>query len=295
VKALSRVALAILWLLHFLPLPILAPLGQGFGMLVYTFGREHRRVARINLRLCFPAMSKDERERLLRAHCRSFGRAALESGLCWWASRKRLQRICKVEGVEHVRDAGKRPLIVLAPHFVGLDIAGVRLSIEHAGASMYRRLKDPLLNSLLLRGRTRFGKTIMVEHRGGIRAAVKAIQDNLPFYYLPDRDHGMRDSVYAPFFGVPAATATSLSRLAAITGAKVVPCVSQQLKGGRGYIARFYPAWDAYPSGDLIADAARMNAFIEERVREIPEQYFWNQKRFKTRPDGESNFYREER
>lgn len=280
-----------LWLLHFLPLPLLAKLGQGFGMLAYVFGRERKRVARLNLKLCFPELSDGERERLLRKHCRAFGRAALENGLCWWSSKQRLQRICRVEGLEHMRDAGKRPIIVLAPHFVGLDIAGVRLSSEYPGVSMYRRLKDEMLNALLLRGRTRFGKVLMVEDRGGMRAALKAIRQNLPFYYLPDRDHGSRDSVFAPFFGVPAATADSMSRLAAITNAAIVPCVALQLPGGRGYVARFYPEWQSYPSGDPVADAARMNAFIEARVREIPEQYFWNQKRFKTRPPGEAPLY----
>lgn len=283
--------LGLLWLLHFLPLPVLARLGQGVGMLVYAFGDEHKRVARINLKLCFPDWSDAERERLLRKHCRAFGRAALENSLCWWSSKGRLQRICKVEGVEHMSDAGKRPLILFAPHFIGLDIAGVRISTEYAGVSMYRRLRDPVLNALLLRGRTRFCKVVMIEDHGGVRAALKAIRKNLPFYYLPDRDHGLRDSVFAPFFGVPAATATSMSRLAAITGAAIVPCVARQLPGGRGYVARFYPAWESYPSGDAVADAARMNAFIEEHVREIPEQYFWNQKRFKTRPHGEAPLY----
>jgi KDO2-lipid IV(A) lauroyltransferase len=291
VKVLFRVVLALLWLLHFLPLPLLAKLGEGFGMLVYAIGGERARVVRINLKLCFPELSDAARERLLRRHCRAFGRGALENGLCWWSSKKRLQRVCTIEGLEHVKEVNGRPLIVLAPHFVGLDIAGVRLSSEYPGISMYRRPRDPLLNTLLLRGRTRFGMTTMVPDRGGLRPVVKAIKKGLPFYYLPDRDHGVRDSVFAPFFGVPAATTTTLSRLAGLTNAAVVPCVARQLPGGRGFVVRFYPAWKSYPSGDLLADATRMNAFIEERVREMPEQYFWNQKRFKTRPPGEPGFY----
>ncbi|MGH8718603.1 MAG: lysophospholipid acyltransferase family protein [Burkholderiales bacterium] len=288
---LSRIVLAILWLLHLLPLPLLAKLGEGFGMLVYAFGRERRRVVSINLKLCFPELSDRARERLLRGHCLTFGRGALENALCWWASKKRLQRVCTIEGKQYLDQMSGRPLILLAPHFVGCDIAGIRLSSEYPGISMYRRLKDPLLNELLLRGRTRFGMTTMVPDRGGLRQVVKAVKKGLPFYYLPDRDHGARDSVFTPFFGVPAATATALPRLAELTQAAVVPCIARQLPGGRGYVARFYPAWNAYPSGDESADAARMNAFIEERVREMPEQYFWNQKRFKTRPPGEAPLY----
>lgn len=288
-KLLSRVILVMLWLLHFLPLPLLARLGEGLGMLVYAFGGERKRVVRINLKLCFPHLSEAEREQLLRRHCRAFGRAALENGIGWWASKARLHRVCKVEGLEHVPEIGKRPLIFFAPHFIGLDIGGVRLSSEYTGVSMYRRLTDPLLNALLLRGRTRFGLTTLVSDRGGLRQVIRSIKQGLPFYYLPDRDHGMRDSVFAPFFGVPAATTTTMARLARLTGAQVVPCITRQV--AHGYVARFYPAWESYPSADVIADAARMNAFIEERVREIPEQYFWNQKRFKTRPAGEGGFY----
>ena len=119
----------------------------------------------------------------------------------------------------------------------------------------------------------------------------KAIKKGLPFYYLPDMDFGERDSMFVPFFGVPAATITGLARIAAMTGAVVVPAVTTQLPGGDGYVLRFYPAWDHYPGGDLAADTRRMNAFIEERVREMPEQYYWLHKRFKTRPAGEERIY----
>ncbi|MGH8728594.1 MAG: lysophospholipid acyltransferase family protein [Burkholderiales bacterium] len=285
----ARLVVASLWLLHFLPLPLLARLGEGFGMLAYAFARERGRVARINLKLCFPELSDTARERLLKQHCRAFGRGALENGIAWWASKARLQRVCQIEGIEYLEKFLGKPLIVLAPHFAGLDIAGIRLSSEYPGVSMYRRPKDDFLNDLLLRGRKRFGMATMVPHRQGLRPVVKAIRNGLPFYYLPDRDHGERDSVFASFFGVPAATATTLSRLARLTHAAVVPCVARQLSNG--YVARFYPAWDGYPSGDDAADAVRMNAFIEERIREMPEQYFWNQKRFKTRPPGEKEFY----
>jgi KDO2-lipid IV(A) lauroyltransferase len=71
----------------------------------------------------------------------------------------------------------------------------------------------------------------------------------------------------------------------------VVPAVTRQLPGSQGYVLQFYPAWENYPSDDVEADTRRMNAFIEARVREMPEQYYWVHKRFKTRPPGEVSPY----
>jgi KDO2-lipid IV(A) lauroyltransferase len=286
-----RFGIFVMWLLHFLPLGVLAPLGDGLGMLLYRFGRERRRVARINLRLCFPQMPDHERERLVRRHFRAFGRSVLERSILWWSPKARIQRLVQIEGLEHWQAVRDRPVIWLAPHFVGLDMGGVRLTSEYPLVSMYSRQKNPVFNDLLLRSRTRFGTSHLVSRQEGIRPVVKQLKAGLPFYYLPDMDYGARDAVFVPFFGVPAATITALSRLAQMTGAAVVPCVTRQLPGGAGYVLKFYPAWTDFPGSDAEADTRRMNAFIEERVLEMPEQYFWLHKRFKTRPAGEARFY----
>ena len=286
-----RIALAIIWLLHFLPLALLAPIGRGFGLLLYALATERRRVARKNLELCFPDWSAKQRERVVRGHFQAFGRAALERGILWWASRERIVRIVRFEGLEHFEAVGGGPVIWLAPHFVGLDMGGTRLAADYAAASMYSRQKDPVLDKILYHGRTRFVMPRLVSRQDGLRSIVRVIRDGLPFYYLPDLDFGPRDSVFVPFFGVPAATITGLSRLAKVGGAKVVPIITRQLPGGEGYVLRFYPAWENFPTGDDEADARRMNAFIEERVLEAPEQYHWLHKRFKTRPPGEPRIY----
>jgi KDO2-lipid IV(A) lauroyltransferase len=156
---------------------------------------------------------------------------------------------------------------------------------------MYSHQKDPLFDRVLYKGRTRFGVQLYSRQQG-IRKALRAIQSGLRYFYLPDLDFGMsRSTVFVPFFGVPAATVTGLSYIARTTGARVVPFIGRMLPGGRGYVGRLYPAWDNFPSGDDAVDARRMMAFIEDRVREMPEQYFWLHKRFKTRPPGEARFY----
>jgi KDO2-lipid IV(A) lauroyltransferase len=286
-----RIALGIIWLLHFLPLAALAPLGRAFGLLSYVVAAERRRVGRINLRLCFPALSEAERSRLLRSHFQAFGRAILERGILWWSSRKRILRIVRIEGLEHWTSVSRRPVIWLAPHFVGLDMGGSRIAAEYRAASMFSRQKDPTLDAILYHGRTRFVMPRLVSRQEGIRPLVRVIREGLPFYYLPDMDFGPRDSVFVPFFGVPTATITGLSRVARLAGALIVPVVTRQLPGGQGYLVWFYPAWDNFPSGDAEVDARRMNAFIEDRVREMPEQYHWLHKRFKTRPPGAPALY----
>jgi KDO2-lipid IV(A) lauroyltransferase len=286
-----RIALVLIWLLHFLPLAVLAPLGRAFGLLLYATAGERRRVARINVRLCFPEFTETERRRTVRRHFQAFGRAVLERGILWWASRERILRIVRIEGLQHWQAAAGHPVIWFAPHFIGLDMGGTRLAAEYAAASMYSRQKDPTLDAILYHGRTRFVRPKLFSRQEGLRPLVRAMRDGLPFYYLPDMDFGARDSVFVPFFGVPTATITGLARIARLARALVVPVVTRQLPDGRGYVLQFHPAWNDFPSDDLTADVRRMNAFIEERVRESPEQYHWLHKRFKTRPPGEPPVY----
>jgi KDO2-lipid IV(A) lauroyltransferase len=288
---LTRLGLALIWLLHFLPLRLLALAGRGFGMLLYVLARERRRVTLTNLRLCFPQWSEAERIRIARRHFQAFGRSLLEHGILWWSSRERVLGLVRIEGLTHWQAAAGRPVILLAPHFVGLDMGGIRLGAEHRVVSVYSQQKNPAFDAVLYRGRTRFVMPDLYSRQDGIRPVVKSMRKGLPFYYLPDMDFGERDSIFVPFFGVPAATITGLARIAQLAKAVVVPAVTYQLPGADGYVLKFFPAWQDYPSGDEVADARRMNAFIEERVREMPEQYFWLHKRFKTRPAGEAGFY----
>jgi KDO2-lipid IV(A) lauroyltransferase len=288
---LTRIAVGIVWLLHFLPLPIFARIGSGLGGLFYFVARERRDVCLTNLARCFPQTPERERVAIARAHFRAFGRTLLERSILWWAPREEILRTVRVVGLEHILALKGRPLMLLAPHFVGLDAGLTRLTCEFDMAGIYAKQKDRWIDALLLSGRKRFGNGIAISRQDGIRPAIAAVRKGYPFYYLPDQDYGARDAIFAPFFGVPAATITGLSRMTRITGARVVPVVTRMLPGGAGYEVTCYPAFENFPSGDDAADARRMNAFIEERVREMPEQYFWTHKRFKTRPPGEAKWY----
>ncbi len=289
----GRLVLSLSWLLHWLPLPVLAWLARGLGCMLYLVGRARRRVALKNLSLCFPELSVQQQRRIARHHFRSFSQVVLEQGLLWWASDRRFQRLIRVQGMEHWRAVESRPIIWLAPHFAGLDWAGVRLSAERPVASVYSRQNSELLNRMLLKGRNRFNQSVLFSRQDGLRGVVKALRQGTSFYYLPDLDFGRRDALFVPFFGVLAATVTGLSRIAKLTNALVLPVIARQLPGGRGYDVTIYPAWVDFPTDDVAADTRRMNAFIEARIKEMPEQYLWTHKRFKTRPAGEPSFYDE--
>ena len=291
---LSRAAVALLWLLHFLPLTLLAPLGRGLGALLFRFAKKRRHIVRVNLALCFPELDAAAREALARRHFAVLGRSMLERSLFWWASRERLNRIVQVTGDDRVRalQAAGRPVMLLAPHFVGLDAGGVAVTMRFDIVSIYAEQSDPVFDRLLLAGRSRFGDQQLLSRADGPRATVKAMKAGRPFYYLPDMDFRTKDAIFAPFFGVPAWTITGLSRLSRLAGAAVVPCVTRMLPGGEGYRVEFGEPWEDFPSEDAEADTRRMNAWLEAVVRTMPEQYYWVHRRFKTRPDGETRPYR---
>ena len=287
----SRILLALLWLAHFLPLRLLAAIGDALGAVLFWLIPERRRVTRVNLELCFPQMAPAERERLARAHFRAFCRGFVDRAVLWWGSRERIMRMVRIEGLEHLRALGGAPAILFVPHFAGIDAGLMRLVCEVRVAGMYANPKEAQLGEWLRRGRGRFGNLQQFSRQEGVRAALPWIRKGWPFYYLPDQDYGRRGALFVPFFGVPAATMPGLSRIARIAGAKVLPCVSRMLPGGEGYVVTIEPPWDNFPTRDLAADTRRMNEYIERRVLEMPEQYLWMHKRFKTRPEGEARFY----
>jgi len=286
-----RIGFALLWAAHLLPLRAIAAIGSGIGTLAYWLVPERRRVTRINLRMCFPDMPDAERRRIAKAHFRALCRSLVEYALLWWAPRERIERMVRVEGLEHLEALGGGPAILLVPHFVALDVGFARLACEMNMVSMYGMQKNRSLARMLMRGRTRFGAQALVSRQAGIRAAIARMAEGRPFYYLPDQDYGPRGSLFVPFFGVPAATMPGLSRIARIAGAKVLPCLTRMLAGGAGYVVTIEPPWADFPTADAAADTLRMNAYIERKVLEMPEQYLWMHKRFKTRPPGEARFY----
>lgn len=284
-----RLVLLLLWCLRWLPPGWVRALARGLGTLLFHWGR--KRVTLTNLELCFPSMTDAEREHIGRGVFQNLARSTLELGRVWYSPVEvALANVTLID--KHYFEAwrGKQPLIVLAPHFVGLDMGGTRFSQEYPEVfSMYSEQKNKVFDRALRRARQRFSNATLITRQQGLRPVLTALKERRAFYYLPDMDFGARDAVFVDFFGVKTATVTALSRLAKITGAKVIPLVTRQTADG--YEARFYPAWNDFPTGDAMADARRLNAFLEQRIVEMPDQYFWVHKRFKTRPPGEPSLY----
>ena len=288
---LARLGVFILWLIHFLPFRVIVWMGVGVGVLLHAFGKKRRRIATINLQKCFPAMNNEQRTKLVREHFKMFGRGLMERTVLWWGSAEQISSLIRVEGVEHFEAIKNKPSILLTPHFVGMDAGGQWIAQHTDTVCMYANQRSLYLTEMLLKKRSRFRNQRLYSRQQGLRPILKGMREGMPFIYPPDQDQGVKDGAFIPFFGIPTATMTSVPRLAQMTGAKVVPSITRVLPGAAGYVLTFYPAWENFPSGDDIADARRMNEFIEQRILEMPEQYFWLHKRFKTRPEGEKSFY----
>jgi KDO2-lipid IV(A) lauroyltransferase len=273
-----------------LPLPFVRLIGRSVGLLVWHLAGARRRVTLTNLRMCFPGWSEQRRVSVARDHFRLFVASFFDRFIVWYTTPARIRRLVELRGMEHLQEHLGKPLILLAPHFVGIDAGGIRLQMEIGGASMFANQKSKVLTAAMTRGRSRLGGARMLLRNEGLRPAVRLIRQGVPFYFLPDMDLGPRDALFVPFFGVQAATVPSMARLAELTGAVVIPFVTRMTPGG--YVGQAYPAWKDFPGDDPVAATRRMNEFIEQCVLEMPAQYLWSHKRFKTRPPGEPSPYR---
>ena len=279
-----------------LPVDALIALGRGLGRLSLPFAGRRGEITAINVGLCFPALSGAERQDLVRRHFESLGIAVFEFCLGWWAPDARLEDRVRVEGLENLRAAFERGkgVILLSAHFTTLEIGGRFLAMHTRGLplnAMYRRSDNPVVEWVLRdRRRHHFGEPI---GRDDVRAMLRALKKNETVWYAFDQNYkgNRKNRVFAPFFGIAAATNTATSRLAQATGAAVVPFFTRRLPDGKRYVQRIDPPLADFPSGDPAADAARLNALIEGWVKEAPEQYLWSHRRFRTRPKGETRFY----
>ncbi|NYE63051.1 KDO2-lipid IV(A) lauroyltransferase [Duganella sp. 1224] len=289
-----KLLLGLMWLLHWLPLPLLGRLGDAVGSLLFVVMRPRRQIALTNLRLTMPELSEAERVAIARRHFQAYSRSVWERAILWWAPESRLKRLITIEpgGAIPVAAMTGKPTILLCPHFVCLDVAGAAIAMEASASSMYVTQKNAAFDAVLRAGRARFKPVKLFTRQDGIKPILRALRDKLPYFMLPDMDFGEKDAEFVPFFGVQAATLTATARIAATTGAQVMPVIATFLPNYQGWRVKFYPVWDNYPGEDMVAATRRMNEFIEERVRETPAEYFWTHKRFKTRPNGEPSLYK---
>lgn len=285
------IGLGILWLIVQLPYRVQLKVGSVLGLGAYYILKRRRQITEINLKLCFPELSDKERDQLARDNFSSIGIAVIETAMSWWMPDERLGKLAHIHGLEYVTEALKKGkgIILLGAHLTTLDLAG-RFSVKYYTFDvLFRKSKNKLIDTMLLRQRQAVFSTAIERH--ALRTMVKQLENNRIVWYAPDQDYGARHSVFAPFFGVNAATITATARLAKLSGSVVIPAFQYRLPDAKGYDLIACPPLENFPSGDDVKDATRVNQLIEEAIRRAPEQYLWPHRRFKTRPPGEPDLY----
>jgi KDO2-lipid IV(A) lauroyltransferase len=263
------------------PLRVQMALGRLLGSLAYLFSRRDRRVATINVELCLPHLEERARRELVRAHFGALGCAIFETGMVWWASDKRLRKLLRFEGLEHLQkalQAGKGALM-LSAHFTTLEMGARALTLLGPTSIMYLTPRNALIAEMARRGRARH--TVQAITSEQIRDLLQNLKNNIPVWYAPDQRFTDKNSAIVPLFGQPAASNVATSRLAKISGAPVLPYFPERRADNRGYVVRIHPPFENFPSDDAVADTRRFHELIEVHVRRQPEQYLWAYKRFK--------------
>jgi len=284
--------LGILFMRAIAPLPLawIRALGTVVGLLLFVAVRSRRQVVDVNLRLCFPQWSEARRRRCAREVFIHVAQAWFDRAWLWHADPEVVRRRLVLTGA--VRElAGQEGTILFCPHFVGLDAGVTALSqqVPRRYVGIYTRQSDPVIDAWAFKGRHRFGGPRGMNRSEGVRDIIAVLREGGVLYLLPDMNFGAEDSVFVPFYGVPAATVPSLSRFARLGRAKVVPLITRLTP--TGYEVRVLEAWADFPSKDFVADTALMNRRLQEYIDPMPSQYYWVHKRFKSRPPGEPPVY----
>lgn len=266
-------------------------IGSAFGWLLSKVDRKGVHTTQVNCRLAFPHLTAPQQQDFIRANYQSAGLSLIETACAWFSDATRFQSLLTYEGLEHLEAAQQsgRGILLASAHFGCLEIAGCLFAANHSLQVMYRSQKLLLLDAFAKYYRHKIYDGIIA--REDLRGLIRTLKNGGIVWYTPDIDAGLKNSVFVPFFGIPTATLTTTSRLAAKTDAMVIPTFFYRQANAQGYRLVFKPPLTPFPSGDDLKDATLLNQVIEEAVRVAPTQYLWQYKRFKTRPNGEKRFY----
>ncbi|TXT41648.1 MAG: lipid A biosynthesis lauroyl acyltransferase [Comamonadaceae bacterium] len=287
----TRLLLGLMRVLVYLPLAWVRALGWVLGGILHAVVGSRRRVVQVNLRQCFPALNDAQVRALTRRVFVRFAQAWLDRGWLWHGSAALLRQRLSLTGDVGELD-GSASTVIFAPHFVGLDAGWTALTqqLPRRFTTIYTDQANKVADAWILQGRQRFGSGRLFGRVEGVKSIVSSLRQGDVLYLLPDMNFGPHESLFVPFYGISAATVPSLSRFAKLGRAKVVPVLTRMTD--QGYEVQVLPAWENFPSEDVQADTALMNARLQSYIDAMPEQYYWVHKRFKDRPAGEADFYR---
>lgn len=282
------ILLGILRLTALLPLSSIGTLGRIGGTLLYWLAPFRRKVAETNIRLCFPKLSAAEQRELVKNTFYSNIMGLLETAAGWWGNPERIRPRIRYTGFEKLHNLNGQGAILLGCHLTTLDFAGRMIAMNADIDVVYRTQKYPVYDYVMLRARERIFKNVI--ERSDMRQLLRSVKQGRVVWYAPDQDYGRKNAVFAPFFGVPAATLTATGRLAKMTGAPLYIYKHYREADGN-YHAIIEGPIENFPRGDELQDATTVNQLIEAAVRAHPEQYMWLHKRFKSQPEGKNELY----
>lgn len=266
-------------------------LGRGLGWLMAKLAKRRERIARINLSLCFPSLNEQALTDLVEENMKATGCGLIETASCWYSDLNEQQAGTEIIGKEHLDAAlakGKG-VILLSFHMTSLEMGGCLLGAHYDFLAMYKPAKDPLFDKAMSKGRLRHLKGLL--DRNNVRGTIKALKKNEIVWYAADQNYGGKTKVFVPFFDIQTSTITATTKLAAMTGAAVVPFTQRRLDAADSYQLTIFPAFENFPDIDETTDATRINHFLEQYLKEYPVDYMWLHQRFRHRPPGEPPIY----
>lgn len=282
-------------LLSWLPLRVLHAIGAFAGTLSWHFPTDARRTTLANLKHCFPTLEGGKLRDLARLSLQESGKSFTEAAALWsWPKARVLELVREAVGFDSLLAAVAegRGVILAAPHLGAWEMAGLYCStLGRPLTSLYRPPKTSAVGELMREGRERMGAHLAPADQSGVKALLQTLKEGNLVGILPDQDPGQDRGVFATFFGIEANTMTLLSRLAQKTDAPVFLVYAQRLPKGVGYRLVCRRCTPAIGTAPLNESVRLLNAAVETIAREVPEQYLWSYKRFKTRPQKEQHFY----
>ncbi|WP_404368191.1 lysophospholipid acyltransferase family protein [Marinobacter sp.] len=277
-----------------LPLRTAQRIGRALGMLGWWLPSRAREVTKVNLEICFPELSDGERKRLARSSLRHTGQTLMEIPMIWeWPVERCLELIREIQGEELVQEAleNDRGLILVAPHLGNWELIGLYFSARYRMATLYSPPNLPEFEDYMIGVRGRLGSELVRGDRRGLARLVTLLREGGIAGILPDQSPRGKGNVHAPFFGMKVRTMTLVSKLLQKSGATALMVYAERLKDSEGFrlvIQRPEPGLD---DPDPLVATTALNLSVESCVRQVPEQYQWEYKRFRHRPAGEINPY----
>jgi len=284
---LSYLAYAAIKLLIQLPYDWQLMIARLAGRLFFAFPGYRKTITCTNISLCFPELSQDQQQQLARDSYEFMAMALVDTAINWWGNADKIKPQIDVTGFEYVQQAQheQKNILFFSAHFTSLESAGRYLADKFDFATSFQYLRNPFFNHKMLQARHKYYFRSI--ERNDLRGMIRSLKSGIPLWIASDQDLGAAKSVFAPFFGIPAATQIGPVKLARMTQAVIIPTFTRRING-RLAVEFLAPMENI---NDPETAATRFNQLIEDKIRETPAQYLWSHRRFKTRPEGKSKLY----